>query len=265
MNAAKAMFFASPLARLPRVTRLPRRNPEKAGTIANDTIADLLITQLCPSGGTFVDIGAQYGAVFAGALRHDPSLYVIAFEADAGKAEVLRRVHNDVLVFGVAAGETPGRADFHLNTKASGFNSLVPTKGEHIALSTVDVVRLDDVIHDAQPDLIKIDVEGAELGVLRGAVRLIAKTRPVIMFECVMRGTNALGYSAEALWDWFDQMNYAVYAPNRVAHTAPALSLEAFLDAQQYPFASHNYFAIPAEQVNTVRTNARAILGIKAA
>lgn len=265
MNAAKARFFASPLARLPKVARLPRRNPEKAGIIANDTIADLLVTQLCPKDGTFIDIGAQYGAVFASALRHDPSIYVIAFEADAGKAEVLRRVHLGVLIFGVAAGETPGKAKFHINTKASGFNSLVPSTGEHIKEASVDVVRLDDVVHDSQPDVIKIDVEGAELGVLRGATKLIARTRPTIMFECVMRGTNALGYSAEALWDWFTQMNYAVYTPNRVAHTAPALTLEAFLDAQQYPFASHNYFAIPKERTEQVRNDARSILGIHAA
>ena len=261
MNAAKARFFASPLARIPRLTT--QRNPEKAGIEANNIIAELLISQLCPRGGTFVDIGAQYGAVFANALRNDPSLNVIAFEADAAKAEVLRQVHTGVLIFNVAAGETRGHADFHINSKASGFNSLVPSQGAHITRTQVRVVRLDDVIEDSDPDLIKIDVEGAELGVLRGAQELISRTRPTIMFECVLRGTNGLGYSAQALWTWLDERGYSVFTPNRVAHDAPPMSLDAFMDAQQYPFASHNYFAIPVEQRIPIRDRARVILGIR--
>lgn len=265
MNAAKARFFASPLARLPRLGSIQPRNPEKAGIEANDVIAELLIAQLCPKGGTFLDIGAQYGAVFASALRHDPTLEVIAFEADQAKAEVLRKVHSGVMVFGVAAGERPGEADFHLHTKASGFNSLVPSSGNHIERTKVKVVRIDDVIADSAPDLVKIDVEGAELGVLRGAEKLFRRTRPAIMFECVLRGTNGLGYSAQTLWSWFDAQGYSIFTPNRVAHDAPPMTAEAFLDAQQYPFASHNYFAIPVERRIDVRDRARAILGVRAA
>ena len=265
MNAAKARFFASPFAQLPALTRLPRRNPEKDGIVANDTIADVLVTQLCRKGGTFIDVGAQYGSVFARALRNDPDLNVIAFEADAQKADVLRKIHSGVLIFSVAAGEKPGEADFHVNEKSSGFNSLVPTTGPHIHRERVKVVRLDDVIFDEFPDLIKIDVEGAELGVLRGAAKLVSKSRPVIMFECVLRGTNALGYSAKGLWSWFDHMDYAVFAPNRVAHNAPPLALDAFMDAQEYPFASHNYFAVPKERISDIRNRARAALRIRVA
>lgn len=265
MNTAKARFFASPLARLPRLSGIQGRNPEKAGLEANDFITELLLGELCPQGGTFIDIGAQYGAVFAKALRHDPTLNVIAFEADAAKAEVLRKVHTGVLIFSVAAGEHDGKADFHLNLKSSGFNSLVPVEGDSIRRTQVRVVRLDDVIDDATPDLIKIDVEGAELGVLRGARDLIKRNRPTIVFECILRGTNALGYSARDLWSWLDSQGYSVFAPNRVAHNAPPMTLEAFLDAQQYPFTSHNYFAVPVEQRFVIRDRARDILGVRAA
>ena len=54
-------------------------NPEQAGLRANHIIADQLIARLCPRGGTFLDIGAQYGAVFSAALRQDTTLNVIAF------------------------------------------------------------------------------------------------------------------------------------------------------------------------------------------
>jgi FkbM family methyltransferase len=49
---------------------------------------------------------------------------------------------------------------------------------------TVDMVRLDDVLppgYDLR--LIKIDVEGAELEVLRGAIGIVERCRPYIIFE----------------------------------------------------------------------------------
>src|SRR5262249_13394872 len=47
---------------------------------------------------------------------------------------------------------------------------------------SLDTMLAEMNIH--QPDVIKIDVEGAELGVLRGAARLLASERPpVIVFE----------------------------------------------------------------------------------
>jgi hypothetical protein len=51
--------------------RLPIRNPEKASMVANAIIADRLIERITPEGGTFFDIGAQYGAIFSAAYAND--------------------------------------------------------------------------------------------------------------------------------------------------------------------------------------------------
>jgi hypothetical protein len=48
---------------------------------------------------------------------------------------------------------------------------------------TVDLVRLDDFYLSQAPGLIKIDVEGVDLAVLRGAARLLAEASPVLLFE----------------------------------------------------------------------------------
>jgi hypothetical protein len=58
------------------------------------------------------------------------------------------------------------------------------------------------IISSDRIDVIKIDVEGAELGVLRGSEKLVTKNRPSIMFEGAPPRDDGLGYTKEALWRW---------------------------------------------------------------
>jgi hypothetical protein len=49
----------------------------------------------------------------------------------------------------------------------------------------VDVRRLDDLIPEGIPiAFIKIDVEDAQVGVLKGAANLLRRNKPVVVFEC---------------------------------------------------------------------------------
>ena len=237
-------------------------NPEQAGLRANHIIADRLIARLCPRGGTFLDIGAQYGAVFSAALRQDTTLNVIAFEAETTKAAKLKEVFPNCQIFDLAVGEKEGTATFFLNPNASGYNSLVPRQGSETVPVTVRMAALDDLLSDIDVDVIKIDIEGAELGAFRGGERLIERSKPVIMFECVLRGTNALGYSAPLIWQWFSDRGFWLFTPDRLAHAAPGLGLETFVDAQEYPFRSHNYFAVHEDRIVETRDRARMILGV---
>lgn len=239
---------------------LSTRNPEKAGIIANDIIAHRLISQICPKGGVFLDVGAQYGAVFSLAHEFDPTLTVHAFEAESKKAAALESTYPYANIYDVAVGEGEGEAVFYLNEQASGYNSLVPAENRKEV--RVRVAAMDDLLPDIHADVIKIDIEGAELGALRGAAKTIKRSNPTIMFECVLPNENSLGYSAEKIWDWFNECGYHVFSPDRVAHDAPSLSKDAFCDAQQYPFRTHNYFAIAAPRRHEVRDSARSILGI---
>ncbi|MCC5975577.1 MAG: FkbM family methyltransferase [Rubellimicrobium sp.] len=237
-------------------------NPEQAGILANQIIADRLIARLCPRGGTFLDIGAHYGTTFGAACHHDPTLTVIAFEADPAKAAALSAAFPRHRIHDLAVGEAEGRATFFRDPEASGYNSLVPDASAGKDRIEVQVVALDEVLPDVTVDVVKIDIEGAELGALRGGRKLLERSRPVIMFECVLPEPNALGYSAVLLWDWFDAMGFRIFTPDRLAHEAPGLNREVFADAQLYPFRSHNYFAVHEARVTETRERARAILGV---
>jgi hypothetical protein len=111
------------------------------------------------------------------------------------------------------------------------------------------MVTSDDV------DTIKMDVEGAELGVLRGGEGVLRRCRPTIMFES--GPGEVLGYAKVQLWKFFADAGYKVFVPNRVAHTAPGLTLEGFLESHRYPFRTMNYVAVASERVDEIRERAR--------
>jgi FkbM family methyltransferase len=235
---------------------------ESIGTLLNDQLATHLLPRLCGKGKTFVDVGAHIGSVVAEVQHHDSSISIIAIEAIPEKAERLHRKFRRVSVYNYAAGDQDGKVSFFINPKQSGYSSLgKATSAEGLREITVSMRRLDDLIFADNVDVIKIDVEGAELGVLRGAKKLIQDNRPVIMFESGP-DINELGYTKEQIWEFLTYAGYTIHIPNRVAHNDDGLSMEGFIDSHVYPRRCTNYFAIPSERRIEIRDRAREILGI---
>lgn len=241
---------------------IPLHNPEHAARIANQIIAQTLIAGLCPRGGTFVDVGAHLGAVFSMVHRNDHSARIIAFEADPLKARRLQASFPFCTVHAVAVGETTGPVQFYLDSTQTAYSSLVQLENRTQTPTQIDCVRLDDALANVTPDIIKIDIEGAELGALRGGRAVIESHTPTLLFESAHRDTNSLGYAPDALWAWLTERGYGLYAPDRLAHTAPALSLEVFLDAHDHPRRTVDFFAVHPNQHIQIRARARTLLGI---
>lgn len=240
-------------------------SPEQAGTIANDQLAAYLLPRLCYSGKTFVDVGAHIGSVISEVQHHDSSISIIAIEAIPEKAERLRRKFRRVSIYNYAVGDHDGKVSFFINPKQSGYSSLgKAANAEGLQEITVSIKRLDGLVWGSDVDVIKIDVEGAELGVLIGAKMLLNDSRPVIMFESGP-DINELGYTKSALWEFLTDMGYTIHIPNRVAHNDDGLSMDGFIDSHVYPRRCTNYFAIPTERRIEIRDRSREILVINRA
>jgi FkbM family methyltransferase len=239
---------------------------EVVGVLANDRDALYLASHLCASGKTFVDIGAHMGSVVSRVMRHDATAKIIAVEAIPEKVTRLRRNFPSIEIHSCALGETDGETTFFVNTKESGLSSLgKPAAGNvpHVREIRVALRRLDGLISSDGIDVIKIDVEGAELGVLIGGEKTIEKNRPTIMFESGPADPDdGLPYTKEALWKWFSDRDYALLVPNRLAHDDPGLTEEGFLESHLYPWRTTNYFAVARERRIEVRDKARKLLKI---
>jgi FkbM family methyltransferase len=206
---------------------------------------------------SFLDIGANQGLYTLIAARYLQSGQIVAFEPvneEAQKLERNLRLNRckNVLVERMAVGAIEGQMDLHvcLDGKAV-YSSLRPqskdVKGRKTILQ-VQVTTLDAYIedqHDIQSvDFIKVDVEGGELDVLRGAEQALSNFRPLLMVEVEDRRAQSWGYAAKEIiefllrrdYQWFDIVSNGYLAPHSPKH--------------QYRW--ENLVAVPSERVSTV-------------
>jgi FkbM family methyltransferase len=237
---------------------------EDIGSLSNDYLATRLVCAMAKPGSTFVDVGAHIGSVIADVFGRVPTAKIVAIEAMPNKVLALRKFFPNVELHGCAVGDTTGVVDFFVNESQSGYSSLAqssPFKDDVLKKIVVPIRRLDDLIQATDVSVVKIDVEGAELGVLRGAKNLILRCRPLLMFESGPVIDPTLGYTKEALHAFFESVDMDVLVPNRLAHAGPSLSLDAFLESHVYPRRTTNYFAVPREHLAEHRERAKRVTG----
>lgn len=147
------------------------------------------LAEAVTQGSVIYDIGANVGIyTLLSSMRAGPSGAVYAFEPLPRNLEYLRR-HvalnrlQNCEVIAEAVGKTPGTAKFSAANWAASMARLDPEKGE----LAVPVTSVDACIYGDKPlrppDVLKIDVEGAELDVLQGAERTIEDLHPAIFLE----------------------------------------------------------------------------------
>jgi FkbM family methyltransferase len=240
-------------------------NVSELGTISNDSLGLELITRILKPGTTFIDIGAHIGSVVGGVRRNVPSVKVVAIEAVPEKARHLRTAFPGIEIHQCAVGDSEGHVPFFVNLVQSGYSSLT-RPSDSTAASVIElqvpIKRLDQLVAASDMDSIKIDVEGAELQVLRGSELVISNNRPLIMFESGAEAEPRLEIEKGAIWDFFYQIDYAIIVPNRLAHDGPGLGRDGYLEAHFYPRRTTNYFAVPNERRIEYRDRARKLQSV---
>jgi FkbM family methyltransferase len=206
-------------------------------------------------GDTFIDVGANHGSfsLLAASLIGD-SGQVFAFEPQPRLATLTARSlaasgTTRFKVFNVACGDHRGDVDLHvpwmLNDGSGSASVYAGYAREHSSVISVGVRPLDDVLdHRAISGrvVVKIDVEGSELAVLRGAQSLIADRRPAILFEVNPRAAREAGYEPRDIITFLAQSGYSRFAELLDFPVAIAAGRVANLDDPSY---QRNLLALP--------------------
>jgi FkbM family methyltransferase len=170
-----------------------------------------LLAAAVPPGGHVLEGGAHLGYVTVHAARATgPTGRVFVFEPNAAVHDVLLKnvavngVAPQVQLHGSALGANARRARFY----ASGDTSSLFAAGADAAWIDVEVVRGDDAV-EGSVDVIKLDVEGAELDALRGMERLVGGARTIFL-ELHPELLGRAGTSSAELLEWLAAHGFAV-------------------------------------------------------
>jgi FkbM family methyltransferase len=192
--------------------------PLRAGTFETPEIA--FVERLLQPGMTVLDLGAHHGLYsLLASKRVGSGGRVFAFEPSpreqrAFRLHLLLNRCRNVVLQELALGEKDTEADLYVVDRwAAGCNSLRPPDvPARTSLKRVRVVRLDDWLTERKidcVDFIKMDVEGAELGVLKGASRLLERRpRSIILTEVQDVRTRPWGYGGKDILDHLSVRGY---------------------------------------------------------
>lgn len=167
----------------------------------------------------FLDVGAHAGSWSVPASRVLTSGHVYAFEAFPYYAQVLKTTlallgRRNITVVNGAASDAEGEVEI-LWKDAAGRRltgmTHISSGNEHGEKVAVRALTLDGFCREHQPGrvrLLKCDVEGAELMVLRGAAETIDRSRPLTYCEIYDEYCARYGYSSRDIFAFFATRKY---------------------------------------------------------
>lgn len=183
--------------------------PRARQSAAYDRQTVEIMSRVLAKDSTCVDIGAHRGGMLLHLVELTPAGRVYAIEPLPQLAARLRerwRTTSRVVVIEAAASDVSGSKTFcHVvdSPGKSGFRRMGHVaENARIEEITVRAEKLDDLIpEEARVAFIKIDVEGAQLEVFRGAARILGRDRPFVVFEHGMLAEESYGTTSDMIYD----------------------------------------------------------------
>lgn len=259
----------------PRIVQLAVKIRNQANAVISAHLADglfgtdngeqLLIDTIGPLANSFVDVGANVGAwatAFANKCSRPAQGYLfepseIACRALNGRvAQLVNDPHLYLEVICAGLADAPGKMPFHIERDAGETSSFVVGHSkQEAALIDVLVTTLDDELDKRrihQVDVVKIDAEGFDLKVLKGAMRALRRQAlGVVQFEYNAPWAKA-GDTLYGAIDLMSRFGYEVFLLKRNGLCR--------FDYEKYGefFAYSNFVAIAPQYAATLRSIIRA-------
>jgi len=183
----------------------------------------------CKNKKAVFDVGAHIGLYTLPASRAIAAGgAVYAFEPSEANRRYLRRhldyngISNVTVLPYVVGGVSKKECEFYENRKTDPMNSVNPKKNiNRFQRVTREQINLDDFSakHSLRPEAIKIDVEGAEYDVLKGARTVIERFKPVVFLSVHPDRLAVFNTSAEELMELVNHLGYVArdYNNNEMA------------------------------------------------
>ena len=195
-----------------------------------------------------IDVGCHEGSILDEMLRFAPEGRHFAFEPLPHMFAALKDKYAsraNVALHELALSDAPGETTFQhvvTNPAYSGIRRRQYDKpDERVEEIRVRLARLDDVLpRDAPIRLIKVDVEGAELQVFKGAIETLERTRPFVVFEHGLGAADHYGARPEQIWELFSSCGLRLSLMGGWLDGRRPLALPELVD--QFDHCRNHYF-----------------------
>lgn len=178
-----------------------------------DRLTRKVIRRLVRPGDTCIDVGSHRGDILELMLKYSPEGNHFGFEPIPHLYQALHHKYaSRCRISPYALSDFNGEVDFQWVRNAPAYSGLkkrtYETNEPEIEEIKVQARRLDDVMQEVEGlspacvpiKLIKIDVEGAEYQVLKGAMTTLRRDQPVVIFEFGLGASDHYGVTAEMMY-----------------------------------------------------------------
>lgn len=201
----------------PQDRRQPPFEAVNFGSFEGDDEA--MLARLVAAGDRVFDVGANVGWHALHLAAANPTGTVYAFEPVPAtyarmEANVALNDRANVAAFPFGLGEWEETLTLYLDESMPVGASAVDHAAEGQAVPVECRIRsLDTVVAElgVRPDVVKIDVEGAELSVLKGAVGTLNSARPAVFCELLRKWAASFGYHPNEAIDLMVSLGYRCF------------------------------------------------------
>ncbi len=216
-----------------------------------DRLTRFIMNRVIKVDSNCIDVGCHKGEILQNIIKLSPKGKHFAFEPiPLFFNKLTQDFANQVSIFPYALSDKNGQSGFQFVRNAPAYSGLKTRKYNikkpNIKEIEVETRTLDNVIpDDIQINFIKIDVEGGEMGVLKGGKRLLKKYKPTIIFEFGKGAADFYGTRPSDLYKLLtDEIGLKVSSLKSFTRNNKPLTLQDFENYyrsnKEYYFIAHN-------------------------
>ncbi|MBA2661998.1 MAG: FkbM family methyltransferase [Bradymonadaceae bacterium] len=206
------------------------------------------LAHMLESDHSFIDVGANHGEFTVFAAKRLPRGRVVAFEPTSRlferlTANVAHNAFENVVLKQQGLSAEAGIATIYSSTHKyadgtfnSGLPSLFPEANRANVVETIELTTLDQAVEEvglSRLDIIKMDIEGAEMAALQGAAKTLSAFRPTIILEVNQSTCMSAGYTMQALLGSIEPYGYKFF---RIDSSAASFALSPLSKANLNSF-----------------------------
>jgi FkbM family methyltransferase len=207
-----------------------------------------ILRKICRPDSNCIDVGCHKGEMLDKILVFAPKGQHYCFEPlpDLFQGLLNNKYPPNCHFYDTALSYEKGETSFNYVITNPSYSGLLRRKydrpDEEDTLITVQTDLLDHILAaDIHIDFIKIDVEGAEMLVLKGAEKTIKRCQPIVVFEHGLGASDVYGTSPKQVFDFFEKCGMKISLMKSWLDQQPPLSMQAF---EEQFYQSKNYYFI---------------------